>query len=77
MLPKAVNQNFKLEWQPILMNMDQDPGLLIPPYTPEINPEVIETNFSISDEHLKRMVCSFLWDKQNGIIENWSVASSS
>ena len=57
------------------MNMDQDPGLLIPPYTSAINSAVIETNFSIGDEHLKIKVCSFLWDKQNGIIKNWSVAS--
>ena len=58
-----------------LMNMEQYTGLLLPPYPSEIYSEVIETTFSIGTEHLKITVCIFLYDKQNRIIESWSVSS--
>ena len=57
------------------MNMEQYTGLLLPPYPSEIYSEVIETTFSIGTEHLKITACSFLWDKQDIIVESWSVAS--
>ena len=75
MIPKVAKKMFKVEWQPILRKMEQATGLRLPPYPPEIKSAVIETTFAIGTEHLKRTVCSFLWDKNYSMIENCSVAS--
>ena len=44
LIPKAVKQELKLEQQPILRNMEQATGLILPPDQSVINSEMIETN---------------------------------
>ena len=75
MLPKAVQTKFKTEWQPILRKMQQGAGIPLPSNGDLINADVIDRTFISSTNHLKANVCSFLWERDNSVIENWSVAS--
>jgi hypothetical protein len=75
MLPPEVKKKFKTEWQPIMRKMENTPDLVIPRDVTKIDSIVIETTFVSSTNYLKSNVCSFLWEKERSIIENWSVAS--
>ncbi len=75
MLPPEVKKKFKTEWQPIMRKMENTPDLVIPRDLTKIDSIVIETTFVSSTNYLKSNVCSFLWEKERSIIENWSVAS--
>ena len=75
MLPKAVQTKFKTEWQPILRKMQAGAGIPLPSNGDLINADVIDRTFITSTNHLKANVCSFLWERDNSVIENWSVAS--
>jgi hypothetical protein len=74
MMPKKVRSRFKTEWQPILKKMEAAPEMNLPRRATEINATVIDTTFVIGTLYLKE-ICSFLWEKERSIIENWSVAS--
>ena len=74
MLPKKVRSRLKTEWQPILKKMAAAPGMSLPNNVEAINATVIDMTFVIATSHLKG-ICSFLWEKEKSIIENWSVAS--
>ena len=75
-LPKKVKTKFKTEWQPIMRKMEA--GLChiqIPSDVANIDSDFIDTTFVMSTSHLKQNVCSFLWEKEDSIIENWNIST--
>ena len=76
-IPNEHRIKFKTEWQPIMKKMEKAEGLMMPAMGcyDAPNSTFIEMTYRVATKHLKENVCSFLWDDEKRIIENWSVAS--
>ena len=55
--------------------MEMAEGIVLPDNVSEVNANVIENTFMLATDHLKENVCSFLFEKNTAMIENWTVAS--
>ena len=76
MLPKQIKNKFKVQWQPILRKMMAGiQHIQLPAEASQIDSRHIDTTFHIATNHLKENICSFLWEKDNSIIENWNIAT--
>ena len=55
--------------------MENARDLNIPDSTSDINSEVIKNTYAKTTEYLSKNVCSFLWEKEKGNVENLTVGS--
>ena len=75
LLPKNAQIKFKTQWQPILKKMENARDLNIPDTISDINSDVIKNTYAKTTEYLSKNVCSFLWEKEKGNVENLTVES--
>ena len=55
--------------------MEKADGVIIPSDPSKIDSTIIRETFALTTQHLKANVCSFLFQKESAILENWSIGS--
>ena len=58
--PKAVYRIFKIEWQPIMKNMDSTTGMRLP-VSSSANKDLFNSTFELDMSHLRGNVCRFFF----------------
>ena len=62
-LTKAIYRIFKIEWQPIMKNMEITTGMQLP-VSASVNQDLLNSAFEFATSNLRENVCSFLFQNK-------------